>query len=224
MNSRELIAKPSVRQMKLLQSLGITLAKEQSKFIDKKDTRAHFFLSREVQQHESAGEDESFRYSTHRFTGRTEKQGLRMWSMRIAESFWVRDSDRNIDDGFRASYSFEWTNSGVVRAVKKVHARRFEDECECLILIPSSGEPQLPIGENEYDSGSAAYSDEDYVGQAEKAEHWAGFWQGIAAYEAVSAADCDELIKDIIEFGENSRNEIYIPQSEFTKAISETRS
>jgi hypothetical protein len=184
--SPEIKSKPKIEQMFELQRLGIVLAKEQQKL--KKSRRyanAHIFLAKEVERSEITESSEHFRYSSHRFTGRVARIGYREWSMRVVEAFWLRDIEQELDDGFRSSYTFEWTDKGVTKAMKNIWASKPEEEY-------------------------VRYVAEKPADALERIEHWVGFWGGVAAIEMVSQADCTRLIGEIEAFSQVSREEINV--------------
>jgi hypothetical protein len=176
------ISQPSVGQMLELQKIGVVLAKEQKKLKrSRQKGNAHIFLSEQVERSEVLANDKELRYSSHRFTGRVARIGYHQWSMRLAEAFWIRDLELGQDDGFRASYTFEWNDSTVLRAFKNVRARR-DDEAE-------------------------SYSDEPTIKALEKLEHWTDFWAVIGQTEVVSGADCSLLIASMKAYGDESRSD-----------------
>ncbi len=124
---------PNVEQMLELAKIGVVTAKEQEKLKESsRANNAHLFLAKQIEGYAiSEIDDEADYYWSHRFTGRVARTGYRQWSMRIAEAFWVQDESlaeegtpsKNINDGYRASYVFEWGQDAVNTAFKHVHAR-----------------------------------------------------------------------------------------------------
>lgn len=180
MNTRVLEQRrPSVEQMRELLSLGVVLAKDQSKLRRSPSERAHIFLSQEVEQIENIDED-SFKYSVHRFTGRIARTGHRRWSMRLAEAYWERDREADAVDGYRTSYSFEWTDKSVITAVKAIHVLNTEEE-------------------ERLDDVQRVDGSMDSIG------HWADFWGAVASFGQLSEENCAALILNVSSYGEQSR-------------------
>lgn len=127
---------PSVEQILELQRIGVVTAKEQEKLKESpRSDNTHLFLAKQIEGYlESEISGEPY-YWAHRFIGRVARTGYRQWSMRIAESFWVQDESvaegeefpSKINDGYRASYIFEWKKDEVLRALMSIHARDLYD-------------------------------------------------------------------------------------------------
>lgn len=172
-------AAPTVGQMLELQSLGVVLAKDQRK-LRSRGERAHVFLSREIER-VVISNDETFQYSSHRFTGRVARIGYRQWSMRLAEAYWQRDPDADSTEGFRTSYSFVWTDKSVTSAKKSMH-------------LPNSAEDRLE------DIANIESAMDDLC-------RWPAFWGAVFNCEQVTAGDCHMLIADVSAFCNQSRSE-----------------
>lgn len=132
MHSHEIKNYPRPDQLFRLAAIGICLAKEQGKLKESRFTeRAHIFLSRDIETIE-VHSNEDYKCSRHKFIGRIGRIGYKHWSMRIAEPYWVSAEDG--DDGYRATYRFEWTNKNVFLAKKNMKAKH-------------EGEEEIPIAE-----------------------------------------------------------------------------
>jgi hypothetical protein len=174
MSLAEIYHKPSPEQLFQVASIGICLAKDQGKFKASKNAEsAHIFLANELEYVEVRSEEE-YLSSIHKFIGRIGKTGYKEWSMRLAEPYWISAGNEN--DGFRASYIFEWTDKNVVKSLKKMHAKRPEEYGESLmpeVIEQEIFSPDLVHAVNEF--------------------------------ETVSAADCRELIGSMQAFSSASR-------------------
>lgn len=202
---------PSVDQMLELQKIGVVTAKEQQKLKESsRADNAHLFLAKQIDGYASTPFGEDY-YWSHRFTGRVARVGFRMWSMRIAEAFWVQDelSDRKnvagIDkpnDGHRTTYQFEWTNDRVLRAAKHIH---INEMVMTNVLAPA--QPNLVLaGSNGIDSieqGRAVlWGDEDQTPAATPLS--SSLLEAKEMSDFVSSADCDRLASDMLQFSASS--------------------
>jgi hypothetical protein len=184
----KLQSKPSVDQMLELQKLGVVMAKNQKKLKQsRKKENAHIFLAREIEHPEAESSME--RFSTYRFTGRVARTGFRRWSMKIVEAFWTReiaefsedidDQERHEDDGYRASYSFAWTDKEVLKSIKNVRPKKLYHQ------------------EN--------YQAERPIDILEGIETEVATWEQFHKIGIVSMADCELLINSMRDFGQTSQ-------------------
>lgn len=141
--------KPTVEQMAELNRLGVCAAIEKGNLRKShKAESAHIFLPAEYEQIEEA-DTLGMRYSTHRYVGRIARVGFQRWSMRIAESYWLRGIDNEEEkighnqDGYRTSYFFEWSKSGVMYANKHTRAQTKStvEAVSSRVLAIGRGEP-----------------------------------------------------------------------------------
>lgn len=176
MYSLEIKTKPSPDQLFRLAAIGVCIAKDQGKLKESTQAdNAHIFLSADAEVIEVHNEEEYLR-STHKFIGRIAKIGYKRWSMRIAEPYWISASDG--DDGYRATYSFEWTNKETVYARKHMHARGAWEGVLISGLLPER------IDEIMYE---------------------ADFLHAVNEFETVSGADCGELVRAMDDFSRKPR-------------------
>ena len=169
-------AMPEPEQLFEIARIGICLAKEQGKLRESRQTyNAHIFLADELSYVEVKSE-EDYQQTTHKFIGRIGRIGFRHWSMRIAEPYWVSDTDG--EDGYRASYIFEWTDKGVLQAKRRMKAKSDPDDSpDDSVLLQQSGSDIQP-----------------------------DFLHAVTQYETISKADCGELILAMKEFTDVSRS------------------
>lgn len=114
---------PSIEHLIELQGIGVALAKRQASLRESKDTdRAHLFMPKELRGYELPKQEHPYEW-TLRYVGRVARTDYRRWSMRITESYWLRDDLTDQNEGFRTQYSFEWTDKDVITASKRIRAR-----------------------------------------------------------------------------------------------------
>lgn len=190
-------SRPTPVQMTELVSIGMSLAKDQEMIRgSRQDSNAHIFLAKGLETLEFYNE-EDHRYTLQRFTGRVARIGYRRWSLRIAESYW--ENDQNREDGYRATYKFEWTPVQVLQADKHVHVKNVDELYD----------PELPpmVALNEHDASdlrrqSQRLGAREYINrQITESE----FLPLIHELERVSDADCQTLAQDMRQFSETSR-------------------
>src|SRR5690606_9638385 len=82
---------PSIEHLIELQGIGVALAKRQSSLLESRySDRAHLFLPKELRGYELPLDEHPYEW-TLRYVGRVARTDFRRWSMRIAESYWLRD-------------------------------------------------------------------------------------------------------------------------------------
>lgn len=203
-NISDILEMPTVEQMVELNAVSIRTVLGHGKLRKSAQHKsAHIFLADELHTIEEPDEI-GMRYSTQRFVGRIAKVGFHRWSMRIAESYWVRGIDGEDDtvgenqDGYRASYMFEWSKAGVMYAKKHLHV--FRKDPVAIIKSRIEGEPSFSL-----DGLVEEVSQADLL-RRKGLVHPQVFFV-LKEMERVSRADCDSLIQDITSFGEASTSE-----------------
>jgi hypothetical protein len=176
----EASAWPTPQQMARLGAIGVCLGKDDGRFVEsRKKASAHIFLGRQNENLE-IDDDNGMRYSTHNFTGRVERTGYRLWSMRIAEAYWVRGNDDEDEeetnyDGYRTSYFFEWTNKEVLTAHRFMSVKSEKIYTDVLLDDAADIQSDPVLG------------------------HAAG------QYAMLSGGDCELLMRDIKMFRDSTR-------------------
>ncbi len=214
----EICEKPTVEQMFELNRLGVRAAVEQGvlRRSPKRDVEhAHIFLADQQEEVEESDEN-GMRYSTHRFTGRIARVGYQRWSMRIAESYWIRGIDpvrEEVDeeaeetvgknqDGFRANYLFEWSRAGVMYAKKKIHVTY-----KCPQEILDSRVNSFDNPEPDYKLIKEVYLTDELH---KRGLNYPNMITAADEIQRVSRADCDRLITDIAYFHERATAEMIL--------------
>lgn len=175
MYTPEIETKPIPDQLFRLASIGVCLAKEQGKLKESRQAdNAHIFLAQDNEVIEVHDEEEYSR-STHKFIGRIARVGYKRWSMRIAEPYWVSAEDG--EDGYRATYAFEWTDKETIFASKRMNAKAPEENF------------MVDLKPEEVD---AAMLQPDFL-------------HAVSEFETMSSADCVDLIKAMHEFSTGPR-------------------
>lgn len=201
---RELaLAKPTVDQMLEINRLGVCVALAQGRLRPGKKDSSHIFLASENYSMEECDE-EGGRYSTHKFIGRIAKVGYHRWSMRIAEARWVRGEDdpdgipgKN-QDGYRASYMFEWSRAGVMYARRHLKAYHVGP----VRIIDSRVDAQTPDNPHEWNDLLKEIYASEGLRQAGKVHP--NLHTAVRQFSQISRGDCDLLIADMASFSELS--------------------
>lgn len=190
-------ARPTPDQMTELVAIGMSLAKDQEMLRGSRQaSNAHIFLAKGLETLEFYN-DEDHRYTLQRFTGRVARIGYRHWSLRVAEAYW--ENDQNREDGYRATYKFEWIPKQVLQASKNIHVKNIEE----------LQEPELPpmVALNEHDAADLRRQTQRLSAIEYSARQVTATEFLPLAYELVrvSAADCQMLTQDMRQFSEASR-------------------
>ncbi len=190
-------AMPLPEQMFEIAKIGICLAKDQEKLIDNKNAENSRFFTTEEVEYLSVESANEFHTTTHRFTGRIARVGFKEWTMFMAEPVWfVRTVEvekenveaepetefMSINDGYRSTYAFEWTDKKVTRAQKHIHTKDPDNTGRVQDLLQEHMPTKLDDG----------------------------FKKIIKKYEAMSRKDCDILTANLQTFAEESRQRIDI--------------
>lgn len=174
---------PSPEQLSKVAAIGMVNAKKEGKqYRSRNNENTHFFMPKDSKTVEIFDEDEYTR-TYHRIVGRVARVGFRHWSMQLAEPNWTTDGTS--ESGYRCTYFFEWTHRGAIRADKNIVSKHPDD-------VP---EPSLD------DSIVVPDLDHDIFEP--------DFLHAVSALKVVSAADCDELIRNMRAFSSSPKYELH---------------
>lgn len=173
----EITQSPTPKQLFRVGSVLMYLARKQDKFRESsKSDNAYVFTTNELEFYESSGGQSTI--SSRKFIGKVARVGYKNWHMRVVEPQWA--STHEDTDSYRTEYSFTWTHSSVLEAVRNVRTNS------------KDATPNLDdISKDDIDEFVRTFSQPDLLG-------------GINEFESVSRADCTVLIADMTAFNKMS--------------------
>ncbi len=111
---------PTPEQLFAIASLGVLLAKEQTKLKpSRQKPHAHLFVPHQIDT--VVASEVSTIEAFHKFAGRVARVDHRQWRLLLVEGFQIIDEGgRNF--GTRATYQFEWTHTDTLQATRNIHS------------------------------------------------------------------------------------------------------
>ncbi len=201
MDKEQVVAQdlPSPEQMFHMAKVCISLAKDQDVLkTNPRKQNSHFFLPRSVEEYDSMHNSQLSMMVT-RYTGRIARVGYRQWTMFLAEPSELLypvevEAEESYDtetiyvnDGYRATYAFGWTDKSVNRADKRIYTYDpLNKDSRIVEQIPAQDIPE-PL------------SVEMLVTQKN--------------FGVMGSDDCDELIQSLEDFSVKSRDTLPLPKT-----------